>query len=88
MPTRSQQLGLLILLLVFIAFVLMIVGWGCSQFVIGLILRFGQSAEILAWGTLFVVMALSGVFNPVSRLFQACNTAKFLALVLSPCVSG
>jgi ABC-2 type transport system permease protein len=54
--------------LVPITFILMLVGWGCSQFVIGLILRFGQSAEILAWGTLFVIMALSGVFNPPEAL--------------------
>jgi ABC-2 type transport system permease protein len=54
--------------LVPIAAILMVVAWGMSQVVIGLILRFGQSAEILAWGTLFVVMALSGVFNPVSTL--------------------
>jgi ABC-2 type transport system permease protein len=31
-------------------------------------LRYGQSAEILAWGVLFVVMALSGVFNPVESI--------------------
>jgi len=37
-------------------------------FVIGLILRYGQSAEILAWGTNFVMLALSGVFNPISAL--------------------
>jgi ABC-2 type transport system permease protein len=54
--------------LVPIALILMIAGWAISQFVIGLILRYGQSAEILAWGTLFVVMALSGVFNPVSTI--------------------
>jgi ABC-2 type transport system permease protein len=54
--------------LVPIAAILMVVAWGMSQVVIGLILRFGQSAEILAWGTLFVVMALSGVFNPITTL--------------------
>jgi ABC-2 type transport system permease protein len=31
-------------------------------------LRFGQSAEIFAWGMNFVVMALSGVFNPVESM--------------------
>jgi ABC-2 type transport system permease protein len=54
--------------LVPIALILMIAGWAGSQFVIGLLLRFGQSAEILAWGVLFVVMALSGVFNPVEAM--------------------
>jgi ABC-2 type transport system permease protein len=54
--------------LVPIAFVLMISGWAGAQLVIGLLLRFGPSAEIVAWGTLFVVMALSGVFNPIETL--------------------
>ncbi len=35
---------------------------------VGLVLRFGQSAEVLAWGILFVVMPLSGVFYPVEAL--------------------
>ena len=48
--------------------VLLMVGFAISLFVIGLILRFGQSAEILAWGINFVMLALSGVFNPVSSL--------------------
>ena len=48
--------------------VLLLVGWAVALFVIGLILRFGQSAEILAWGINFVLLALSGVFNPVSAL--------------------
>ena len=33
-----------------------------------LVLRFGQSAEVLAWGILFVVMPLSGIFYPVDAL--------------------
>src|SRR4051812_38714468 len=48
--------------------ILLLVGWAVSLFVIGLILRFGQSAEILAWGINFVMLALSGVFSPVSAL--------------------
>jgi ABC-2 type transport system permease protein len=48
--------------------VLLLVGWAVSLLVIGLILRYGQSAEILAWGTNFVLLALSGVFNPISAL--------------------
>jgi ABC-2 type transport system permease protein len=48
--------------------ILLVVGWAVSLFVIGLILRFGQSAEILAWGLNFVLLALSGVFNPISAL--------------------
>ena len=47
---------------------LLVCGWSISLFVIGLVLRFGQSAEVLAWGILFVVMPLSGVFYPISAL--------------------
>jgi len=47
---------------------LMVCGWTISLFVIGLVLRFGQSAEVLAWGILFVIMPLSGVFYPVEAL--------------------
>ncbi len=35
---------------------------------VGLVLRFGSGAEAFAWGVLFVVMPLSGVFYPVSSL--------------------
>jgi ABC-2 type transport system permease protein len=51
-----------------IALILMIVGWGVGIANIGLLLRFGQSAEILTWGSNFILMALSGVFNPVEAL--------------------
>jgi ABC-2 type transport system permease protein len=51
-----------------IGVLLMVCGWTISLFVIGLVLRFGQSAEVLAWGILFVVMPLSGVFYPVEAL--------------------
>lgn len=54
--------------LVPIALVLLVTAWAGSQLVIGLMLRYGQSAEILAWGVLFVIMALSGVFNPVESI--------------------
>ncbi len=47
---------------------LLVCGWSISLFVIGLILRFGQSAEVLAWGILFVIMPLSGVFYPIDAL--------------------
>ena len=45
--------------------ILLVVGWAIALFVIGLVLRFGTGAEALAWGILFVVMPLSGVFYPV-----------------------
>ena len=54
--------------LVPIAAVLLLVGWSISLFVIGIVLRFGSGAEALAWGVMFVVMPLSGVFYPVDAL--------------------
>lgn len=48
--------------------VLMLVGWVIAMFVIGLTLRFGSGAEILTWGILFIVIALSGTFYPVGAL--------------------
>lgn len=54
--------------LVPIVAILMVTGWAMSLFVIGLILRYGQSAEILAWGVNFVALAISGVFNPVEAI--------------------
>jgi ABC-2 type transport system permease protein len=48
--------------------VLLMVGWAVALFNIGLMLRFGQSAEIFTWGTNFLLLAVSGVFNPVSAL--------------------
>jgi ABC-2 type transport system permease protein len=51
-----------------IASILLIVGWVIALFVMGLVLRFGSGAEALAWGILFVVMPLSGVFYPVQSL--------------------
>ena len=51
-----------------VAWILVLNGWALALLVIGLILRFGQSAEILTWGLNYVVMALSGVFFPVDAL--------------------
>jgi ABC-2 type transport system permease protein len=48
--------------------VLLLVGWSVGLVVIGLILRVGQGAEILAWGLLAFLLPLSGVFYPVSSL--------------------
>jgi ABC-2 type transport system permease protein len=51
-----------------IALVLTMVGWAVGVANIGMLLRWGQSAEILCWGMNFVLMAFSGVFNPVESL--------------------
>ena len=43
-------------------------GWAIALLVIGLMLRFGNGAEALAWGIMFLVMPLGGVFYPVEAL--------------------
>jgi ABC-2 type transport system permease protein len=48
--------------------VLLVGGWAIALFVVGLMLRFGNGAEALAWGIMFVVMPLGGVFYPVEAL--------------------
>ena len=54
--------------LIVIVAILMMVGWSLALLVIGLLLRFGSGAEILAWGILFAVIALSGAFYPTAAL--------------------
>jgi ABC-2 type transport system permease protein len=51
-----------------IAGILLVVGWAIALFVIGVALRYGSGAEALAWGVLFAVMPLSGIFYPVESL--------------------
>jgi ABC-2 type transport system permease protein len=75
----SFNTGSLGLGLVPIGAVLLVVGWAISLFVIGLILRFGSGAEALAWGVMFVLMPLSGVFYPTDALPAALRP---LALAL------
>lgn len=48
--------------------ILLLIGWALAMLVIGLLLRFGQSAEIIAWASTFLILSLSGVFNPVSAI--------------------
>jgi ABC-2 type transport system permease protein len=48
--------------------VLMLVGWTISLLVMALVLRFGDGAEILCWGLLFVIVALSGAFYPIHAM--------------------
>jgi ABC-2 type transport system permease protein len=62
------DVGTLGLGLVPVVAVLLVGGWAIALFVVGLVLRYGTGAEALAWGILFVVMPLSGVFYPVAAL--------------------
>jgi ABC-2 type transport system permease protein len=47
---------------------LMIMGWAVGIFTTALVLRFGQSAESLAWVLAFLFQPISAVFYPVSVL--------------------
>lgn len=50
------------------ALALMLFGVAMALVVLGLILRFGQGADILAWGLAVLLMPLSAIFYPVSAL--------------------
>lgn len=43
-------------------------GWAIGIFTTAIILRFGQEAEVLAWGLAFLFQPISAVFYPVSVL--------------------
>jgi ABC-2 type transport system permease protein len=47
---------------------LLLMGWSLGVMTTALILRFGQEAEVLAWGVIFLFQPVSAVFNPVSVL--------------------
>jgi ABC-2 type transport system permease protein len=51
--------------------ILLLVGWAVALFVIGLILRVGQGAEIMTWGVIALLLPLSGIFYPVDALPDA-----------------
>jgi len=48
--------------------VLLIFGWAVTLMVVGLTLQYGDSAEVFSWGTLVLLMPLSGMFYPVESL--------------------
>lgn len=48
--------------------ILIVCGWSIGFLVLGMMLRFGPSAEILTWGLNYVMMSISGVFFPASVL--------------------
>lgn len=47
---------------------LIIMGWAIGIVTTALIMRFGQEAEVLAWGVAFLFQPVSAVFYPVSVL--------------------
>jgi ABC-2 type transport system permease protein len=48
--------------------ILFIFGWAVTLLVVGLTLQYGDSAEVFSWGTLVLLMPLSGVFYPTESL--------------------
>ncbi|MDH7513188.1 MAG: ABC transporter permease [Clostridiales bacterium] len=58
---------------------LVILGWAIGIITISLILRFGQQAEVLAWGLALLFQPVSAVFYPVSVLPPALQAiARFI----------
>ncbi|MBI5136843.1 MAG: ABC transporter permease [Nitrospirae bacterium] len=47
---------------------LVLMGWSMGIFIAGLVMRFGQGAESLAWGLIFLIQPVAAVFYPVSVL--------------------
>jgi ABC-2 type transport system permease protein len=54
--------------LVPVVVILLAAGWAIALLVVGMVLRFGTGAEVLAWGILFAILPLSGVFYPLDAL--------------------
>lgn len=54
--------------LIFFMANLLIFGWTLGLFTTGIILRFGSSAQVLAFGFIFLIQPFSAVFYPVSVL--------------------
>ncbi|MSU56304.1 MAG: ABC transporter permease [Candidatus Taylorbacteria bacterium] len=57
---------------------LFLFGWALGLFANAIILRFGTSAQILAWGFLVLVQPFSAVFYPVSALPQLLQPLAYL----------
>jgi len=60
---------------------LLLFGWALGLFTIGLILRWGTSAQILAFGITFLIQPFSAVFYPVSALPEVI---RWIAYILPP----
>ncbi|MCR4328574.1 MAG: ABC transporter permease [Patescibacteria group bacterium] len=60
---------------------LLLFGWIAGLFAIGIILRYGSSAQIIAWGILFLIQPFVAVFYPVSALPQSI---QWICWILPP----
>lgn len=57
---------------------LLIFGWVLGLFTVALILRFGTSAQVLAWSFVFLIQPFSAVFYPVSVLPKYIQYFSFI----------
>ena len=57
---------------------LLIFGWMAGLFSTGIILRYGTSAQVLAFGLMFLVQPFSAVFYPVSALPESIQFISYL----------
>lgn len=57
---------------------LLLFGWTLGLVTTALILRFGQSAEVLAWSLAFLIQPFVGVFYPVETLPQSFQAVSKL----------
>ncbi len=57
---------------------LIVMGWAIGIVTTALIMRFGQEAEVLAWGVAFLFQPVSAVFYPVSVLPSPLREIAFL----------
>lgn len=60
---------------------LLVFGWSVAIFSMAIILRFGTSAQVLAFGFLLIIQPFSAVFYPVSALPHGI---QFIAYLLPP----
>lgn len=57
---------------------LLLFGWALGLFTTGIILRFGSSAQVLAFGFIFLIQPFSAVFYPVSALPQNLQYVAYI----------
>jgi ABC-2 type transport system permease protein len=57
---------------------LLVMGWALGLMLSGLILRFGQSAESLAWLAVFLLAPISAIYYPVTVLPPWLQSVAFL----------
>lgn len=58
-------------------FNLMVFGWAVGFVITGLVLRYGQGAESLAWALIFAVAPIAGVYYPLAILPDALRMLSY-----------